>query len=82
MRLFETAVEPFEVGLLDSGHLLLFRTVWRGGERLIQGALIEQAPFLERLIGAPLAATVAGAYHAPDRRLPWRGARQLPRRAH
>ncbi|MBK1718509.1 sensor histidine kinase [Thiocystis violacea] len=57
VRLFETAVEPFEVGLLDSGHLLLFRTVWRGGERLIQGALIEQAAFLERLVGAPLAAT-------------------------
>lgn len=58
VQLFENAVEPFEVGLLDSGHFLLFRSVWRQGERIIQGALIEQTPFLEALIGRPLATTV------------------------
>ncbi|NEV60681.1 sensor histidine kinase [Thiorhodococcus minor] len=58
VQLFESTVEPFEVGLLDSGHLLLFRTVWRQGARLIQGALIEQKPFLDALIGRPLATTV------------------------
>ncbi|MBK1723704.1 sensor histidine kinase [Thiocystis violacea] len=58
VQLFENAVEPFEVGLLDSGHLLLFRSVWRGGERIIQGALIAQAPFLEALIAQPLGSTV------------------------
>ncbi|MTW21779.1 sensor histidine kinase [Allochromatium palmeri] len=57
VNLFASTVEPCEVGRLDSGHLLLFRTVWRGGERLIQGALIEQTPFLEQLIGVPLTAT-------------------------
>lgn len=58
VQLFESTIEPFEVGLLDSGHLLLFRTVWRQGARLIQGALIEQTPFLEALVGRPLATTV------------------------
>mgnify|MGYP001806079164 CR=1 FL=1 len=57
VNLFASTVEPCEIGRLDSGHLLLFRTVWRGGERLIQGALIEQTPFLEQLIGVPLTST-------------------------
>lgn len=57
VNLFASTIEPCEVGRLDSGHLLLFRTVWRGGERLIQGALIEQTPFLEQLIGVPLTST-------------------------
>jgi signal transduction histidine kinase len=57
VNLFASNIEPCEVGRLDSGHLLLFRTVWRGGERLIQGALIEQTPFLEQLIGVPLTST-------------------------
>ncbi|WP_295399597.1 HAMP domain-containing sensor histidine kinase [uncultured Thiocystis sp.] len=57
VRLFETAIEPDELGRLGSGHLLLFRSVWRDGERLIQGALIEQTAFLDRLVGGPFAAT-------------------------
>lgn len=58
VELFKRTLGPIEVGLLDSGHLLLFRTVRRGAESLIQGALIEQAPFLQALIAEPLAATV------------------------
>ncbi|WPL13101.1 MULTISPECIES: sensor histidine kinase [Thiorhodovibrio] len=58
VQLFHRSVGPIEVGLLDSGHLLLFRSVRRGAETLIQGALIEQATFLQALIGEPLAATV------------------------
>ncbi|MBK5964178.1 two-component sensor histidine kinase [Thiocystis minor] len=57
VQLFETAIEPYELGRLDSGHLLLFRGVWRDGERIIQGALIEQTAFLDRLVGSPFAAT-------------------------
>ncbi len=57
VQLFETAIEPYELGRLGSGHLLLFRGVWRDGERMIQGALIEQTAFLDRLVGQPFAAT-------------------------
>ncbi|MGR9108201.1 MAG: sensor histidine kinase [Gammaproteobacteria bacterium] len=44
---FESEIDPFEFSLLDSGHFVLFRKVWREGQRFIQGMLIEQAPFLD-----------------------------------
>jgi signal transduction histidine kinase len=47
---FESAIDPFEFSLLDSGHFVLFRKVWRDGQRYIQGALIEQQPFLNGVI--------------------------------
>jgi signal transduction histidine kinase len=50
IRTFESEIDPFEFSLLDSGHLVLFRKVWRDGQRYIQGALIEQQPFLEGVI--------------------------------
>lgn len=46
VNLFETEVEPFRMSLLDSGHFVLFRPVRQDGQRLIQGVLIEQRPFL------------------------------------
>ncbi len=46
---FESEVDPFEMRLLDSGHFVLFRKVWRNGQRYIQGALIEREPFLHGL---------------------------------
>jgi signal transduction histidine kinase len=49
---FESEVDPFEFSLLDSGHLVLFRNVWRGGERYIQGLLLDQAAFTEEIIGS------------------------------
>jgi signal transduction histidine kinase len=49
---FASEIDPFEVSLLDSGHLLLFRKVWREGERHIQGAVIGQAPFLAATVGS------------------------------
>jgi signal transduction histidine kinase len=48
---FESELDPFEFSVLDSGHFVLFRKVWRDGQRFIQGALIEQAPFLAGLVG-------------------------------
>lgn len=57
VQLFESGIEPYQLGRLNSGHLLIFRSVWQRGERLIQGALIEQGPFLEALIGRPFADT-------------------------
>lgn len=51
VRTFERVRDPFEFSLLDSGHVVLFRKVWRDGQRLIQGLLIEQQPFLQGVIG-------------------------------
>lgn len=50
IRTFESEIDPFEVSLLDSGHFVLFRKVWRDGQRYIQGALIEQQAFLQGVI--------------------------------
>ena len=47
---FESELDPFDFSLLDSGHFVLFRKVWRDGERYIQGALIEQGPFIRGVI--------------------------------
>jgi signal transduction histidine kinase len=47
---FESEIDPFEISLLDSGHFVLFRKVWRDGQRYIQGALIEQSSFLRGVI--------------------------------
>ncbi|MGB5259109.1 MAG: HAMP domain-containing sensor histidine kinase [Gammaproteobacteria bacterium] len=52
IRTFESEIDPFEFSLLDSGHFVLYRKVWRDGQRYIQGALIEQRPFVEGLIEA------------------------------
>ena len=57
VRIFESEVDPFEFGLLDSGHAVLFRRVWRDGRRMIQGAIIAQEPFLQGAIVAPFAAS-------------------------
>ena len=39
-----------EFALLDSGHFVLFRRVYRQGERQVQGILIEQTDFIERQV--------------------------------
>jgi signal transduction histidine kinase len=44
---FESEIDPFEFSLLESGHFVLYRKVWREGQRYIQGLLIEQQAFLE-----------------------------------
>lgn len=50
MNLFENEIDSFEVSLLKSGHFVLYRKVWLGGQRYIQGLLVEQAPFINGLI--------------------------------
>jgi signal transduction histidine kinase len=52
VRTFESEIDPFEFSLLGSGHFVLFRKVWRDGQRYIQGALIEQQAFLQGMIEA------------------------------
>lgn len=54
---FESEVDPLEFSLLDSGHFVFFRKVWRGGERYIQGFIVDQRQFLADAIGSPFAGT-------------------------
>ncbi len=54
---FESEVDPYEFSPLDSGHLVLFRKVWRGGERYIQGLLIDRDRFLRDAIETAYRAT-------------------------
>jgi two-component system phosphate regulon sensor histidine kinase PhoR len=58
IRIFESEIDPFEFALLDSGHFVLFRKVWRDGQRYIQGALIEQQPLLRGIVEASLRETL------------------------
>ena len=49
---FESEIDPFEFSILDSGHFVLFRKVWRDDQRYIQGLLIDQDAFTQEIIGA------------------------------
>ena len=57
IRTFESEIDPLEFSLLDSGHFVLFRKVWRNAERYIQGALIERQPFLQGMIASAFGET-------------------------
>lgn len=48
---FESEIDPFEFGLLDSGHFVLFRKVWRDRQRYIQGLLLDPDRFLASAVG-------------------------------
>lgn len=50
VRLFESEVDPLSVRRLDDHHLLMFRNVWRDGERLVQGLVLDQAVLLDAII--------------------------------
>ena len=71
IRTFESEIDPFEFSLLDGGHFVLFRKVWRDGQRYIQGALIEQQPFLQGIIRRPFDATALSAMS--DLIVAWQG---------
>ncbi len=72
IRTFESEIDPFEFSLLDSGHFVLFRKVWRDGQRYIQGALIEQQPFVHGLIESMFLDTALSNMSDLLRRLPGR----------
>jgi signal transduction histidine kinase len=55
---FESEIDPFELKLLDSGHIVLFRKVWRDGERYIQGMLLDQEAFIQDVVGASFRETL------------------------
>jgi len=54
---FESEIDPFEFSLLDSGHFVLFRKVWRDGERYIQGLLLDKETFTDAIVGASFMGT-------------------------
>jgi signal transduction histidine kinase len=57
VRIFESEVDPFEFGMLASGHGVLFRKVWREGQRTIQGVLIDQKAFVDGVISRAFVGT-------------------------
>jgi signal transduction histidine kinase len=57
VRTFASEIDPLELGMLDTGHLVLFRNVWREGQRYIQGALLDRAMFLASTVEAPYRAS-------------------------
>jgi signal transduction histidine kinase len=61
VRTFESELDPFEVGLLDTDEIVMFRNVWRAGKRYIQGALLDRARFVAQAVEAPLAASSLAA---------------------
>ena len=58
VRMFESEIDPFEFGLVGSGHFVLYRKVWRDGQRHIQGAVIERSALLRDLVETPFRETV------------------------
>jgi signal transduction histidine kinase len=64
VRTFESEIDPFEIGALETGHLVLFRNVWREGRRYIQGALVDRAAFVAAAVATPYrASSVDGVSH-------------------
>jgi signal transduction histidine kinase len=61
VRTFESELDPFELGALDTGQLVLFRNVWRDGRRSVQGALIDRAAFLAGVVEQPYRASSVAA---------------------
>ncbi len=47
---FESEVDPLIFNRLDAEHFVLYRKVWRDGQRFVQGAVVQQQAFLEALI--------------------------------
>ena len=54
---FESEIDPMEMSLLGSGQFVLFRKVWRNGERQIQGLLLDRQAFAWDIVRAALDAT-------------------------
>lgn len=69
INLFESEIEPFNVSLLSSRHLVAYRQVWRDKQRIIQGAILDSQEFYRLAINAafessnmPSIATLSVAY--------------------
>jgi len=47
IKLFESEIEPFKFSLLESGHFVVYRQVWRNNKKVIQGAVLSAQRFLD-----------------------------------
>jgi signal transduction histidine kinase len=54
---FESEIDPFEFSRLQTGHFVLFRKVWRDGQRYIQGLLLDQNVFIAEILEAGFMST-------------------------
>jgi signal transduction histidine kinase len=61
VRTFAGEIDPFELGVLDTGHLVLFRNVWREGQRYVQGALVDREVFVATAIEMPYRTSSVGS---------------------
>lgn len=50
VSIFESEIDTFEFGVLDTGHFVIYRKVWKDGQRYTQGMLLEPAPFISAII--------------------------------
>lgn len=50
VNMFESEIDAFEFSLLESGHFVFYRKVWRNGLRYIQGFLINPDLFIKNVI--------------------------------
>ncbi len=57
VRTFDGELDPFVFSRLDADHFVLFRKVWLEGQRLIQGAVLEQKKLIDGLIDSPFLET-------------------------
>jgi two-component system phosphate regulon sensor histidine kinase PhoR len=69
--IFESEIDPFQASVLDSGHFVLFRQVWRNGQRYIQGLLLDQQALLRGGIESAFRETVLS--QTTDLAVAWRG---------
>ncbi len=51
ISLFSSELEPFKIALLESGHIIAYRQVWRSDKLFIQGAVIDGQGFIEENFG-------------------------------
>ncbi|GAB4190914.1 MAG: hypothetical protein Tsb002_19140 [Wenzhouxiangellaceae bacterium] len=54
---FDSVVDPFRFRYLQSGHFMLYRPVWRDGQRYFQGLLIDSDTLIERAVAEPFRRT-------------------------
>jgi signal transduction histidine kinase len=52
---FEAEIDPLQARMIDDQHLLLFRKAWRNERRYIQGVVVRQRDFVERVVQEKIA---------------------------
>ena len=50
ISMFESEIDAFEFSMLESGHFVLYRKVWKNGQRYIQGMIVEPKKFIDNII--------------------------------